>query len=959
MSRRVMWYAAIFIIAVIGSGTYWYGASFNTPVVEPERIAKPQTDSRQYERVTLENGLDLLVISDPSATTGAVALRIHSGSWHNPLSSPGLAHLASEVLFLKGDTLSKANPFRSLVQKFGGALSVDVSGEATQFQYDIDANALSLSLDALSAALGQPNWNTLDMSRGVARLDAAYQTNRNSDAFKRIDAQQTALNQAHPAARFAEGNLETLQSLDLELLLRSFIQDNYTPDNMALVVLSNQSTEDTLALLTDKFGTLQGKKAGQDSWPDYYNNNQLPAFLQIVPSLKDGRTLTFSFPVISKKGADQFIQYLFQQMHSGSLKERLSSKGWITDLSAGLTRNSGHADTFDIQVQLTRAGEKAIMEVGTWVFDSLQLIAQRGVPAWQLNEYQSNQLRRFNYLEMADGLSTVSLAAKTLGRYSENATLSGPVYNPNLDAIAIAEFVKYLKVDHLMLTWESPSATASDKTAFYQADFDLGVLPVQWAQTWSAAGIDPGLLPALSNPFVPKTLQQNAPVMSDSTLYSYMPDVRIKNAGMSYYYLNNDGFNSPRSSVQFRLESPWFSETTANRAATTLYLESVKDAIAPMIQQASAAGLYLRLWQTDQGVEFQASGFQASLGILTNIVADALISIDPTSSSERLRSVLRQQVQLSGQAAVAQQLDNALQHLLIINQPTPAEMDQALSRVSINDLVAVQQHIQSGSHLSILITGNILPDESDALAKRLQESFAPEANSMGATQVAKLDRTTAHWPLTNPSNDSALLMYFQGEGDSYRERALYRVMGRLITEDFKTALRDNKQLGTILSAKTELFALIPGLSLQIQSPSSDPGLLLLHVDKFLKDYLQALLAMDPKVFNAYRDAAIAQLVQPEHSLSEQATNLWRDLRYQVPHLNMNKRLALEIEKISHTGFIRFYQNQILNSDARRIVIYQAGLEHQEAVATNYQMQSGDRVVSSTKQYQSKRPVYNF
>lgn len=364
MSRRVMWYVAIFIIAVIGSGTYWYGVTLKTPVAEPESIAKPHTDSRQYERVTLENGLELLVISDPSATTGAVALQIHAGTWQNPLSSPGLAHLATDVLFLKGDTLSKANPFRTLIQQHGGSLSVAVTGETTQFQYGVASTALPQTLEALSSALSsalrQSSWNALDMNRAVARIDAAYQTNRNNDTFKRKDAQQTALNQAHPAARFAEGNSLTLQSLDLELLLRSFIQDNYTPDNMALVVLNNASTTDTLALVTSRFGALQGKKQSDDRMPDYYNANQLPAFLQIVPSIKDGRTLTFSFPVANAKGADRFIQYLLQQMHSGSLKERLTSKGWIIDLSAGLANNSGNADTFDIQVQLTRAGEKAI-----------------------------------------------------------------------------------------------------------------------------------------------------------------------------------------------------------------------------------------------------------------------------------------------------------------------------------------------------------------------------------------------------------------------------------------------------------------------------------------------------------------------------------------------------------------------------------------------------------------------
>ena len=960
MSRRVMWYMALFVIALVGSGTYWYGETIGTPIIEPERITKPHTDVRQYERVTLENGLNLLVISDPTATVAAVAVQVQAGSWQDALTSPGLAHLASEVLFFKGDTLNKANPFEQLIQQHGGTLATQLSGQATTFHYDINASALAKTLDAMAAAFIQPSWTTLDMNRAVARIDAEYQTNLFNDALKRSDAQQTALNQAHPAARFAEGNRETLQALDLELDLRRYVQDFYTPDNLSLVVLGSSPTAVLVDQVNVAFGAFQGKKLPTSDWPEYYSSKQLPTFLQIVPSHSTARTLTFSFPVTQTQGAEKFIQYWLQQNHGGSLKERLLAKGWIIDLDSGLTHGNSSAATFDIRIVLTRSGEKAIMEVGTWVFDSLQLIAQQGVPAWQLSEFNSSQQRRFTYLETQDALTTVTQAVKTLGKFNELNTLSAPIYNANVDAIAIANFVKHLKVDRLMLTWESPAASASDKTAFYQADFDVGPLPFDWAQTWNAAAIDPVFLPALSNAFTPKTLQQNPAIMDASTLYDYLPDIRIKNAGMTYYYLNNDGFNSPRSNVHFVLSSPWFTENNGHRAATQLYLALVNDAVAAMARQADAAGINMALTHTPEGIEFKANGFQESLGILTNIVADTLVSVDPkTPATDRLRAALRQQLQASEPRTLSQQLSSSLSQLLLINAPSPNDLDSALSRVTVADLIEVQQHIQSGSHLTVMLVGNALPAEGDILANRLQASFSPESPVATNLQIAQLDRTTAHWPLDNESRDSGLLMYFQGESDSYRERALYHVMARLMALDFVTALRDGKQLGTQMTAQAQMFALLPGMTLQVLSPDADPGLLLLHVDKFLKDYLQTLLAMNPDVFNTYRDGAIARLVQPSHNLSEQADQWWSDIHYQVPHLNRDKRLALEMEKISHTGFIRFYQNQILNPDARRIIIYQAGTMPEEASKRNYPMQPGDRVISTAQQYQSKRPVFQY
>jgi hypothetical protein len=63
-------------------------------------VAASAADDRAFAYVQLDNGLQVLLISDPDATTSAAALNVQAGSWHDPAAWPGLAHAVEHCLFL-------------------------------------------------------------------------------------------------------------------------------------------------------------------------------------------------------------------------------------------------------------------------------------------------------------------------------------------------------------------------------------------------------------------------------------------------------------------------------------------------------------------------------------------------------------------------------------------------------------------------------------------------------------------------------------------------------------------------------------------------------------------------------------------------------------------------------------------------------------------------------------------
>jgi len=66
-----------------------------------ERIViKSISDKRTYKAITLKNGLECLLISDPDAQKSAAALSVGIGSFLDPLEAQGIAHYLEHMLFM-------------------------------------------------------------------------------------------------------------------------------------------------------------------------------------------------------------------------------------------------------------------------------------------------------------------------------------------------------------------------------------------------------------------------------------------------------------------------------------------------------------------------------------------------------------------------------------------------------------------------------------------------------------------------------------------------------------------------------------------------------------------------------------------------------------------------------------------------------------------------------------------
>lgn len=79
-------------------------------------IVKSPEDKREYRGLLLDNGLKIILISDPTTDESAAAMNVNVGSMQDPWELQGLAHFCEHMLFLGTDKYPIENDYDKVVE---------------------------------------------------------------------------------------------------------------------------------------------------------------------------------------------------------------------------------------------------------------------------------------------------------------------------------------------------------------------------------------------------------------------------------------------------------------------------------------------------------------------------------------------------------------------------------------------------------------------------------------------------------------------------------------------------------------------------------------------------------------------------------------------------------------------------------------------------------------------------
>ena len=232
-------------------------------VDEPWRKDPPVAPaSRTYmqvptpESITLANGLTVMLAPRRGLPVVAANLVIKTGSDSNPADAPGTANFAAAML-TQGTTTRTALQIADDIAQLGGTLTATSTMDASTISTRTLKKSFAAALDQAADVALHPSFPADELERQrTVRLGQLAQQRANAGALAANIAATALYGDTHPYG-FAEiGTAESLKAMTTDRL-RAFWQQNFVPNNAALIVAGDITMAELRPLAEKAFGAWQ------------------------------------------------------------------------------------------------------------------------------------------------------------------------------------------------------------------------------------------------------------------------------------------------------------------------------------------------------------------------------------------------------------------------------------------------------------------------------------------------------------------------------------------------------------------------------------------------------------------------------------------------------------------------------------------------------------------------------
>ncbi len=210
------------------------------------------------KRLTLENGMKVLIRPDASAPVVSVQIWVASGSIHEQeFLGAGLSHYIEHMIFKGTPTRPIGNITRE-INDAGGHVNAYTSYDRTVFFADMPASGWKIGFDVLADAVMNADFPDSEWER--EREVVLREVSMGKDNPDRVISEllwRTAYT-THPYRFPVIGLPALLKQVKREDLI-TFFHRNYVPDKMIVVVAGDVKTEDAEALVRTKFSDFNRK----------------------------------------------------------------------------------------------------------------------------------------------------------------------------------------------------------------------------------------------------------------------------------------------------------------------------------------------------------------------------------------------------------------------------------------------------------------------------------------------------------------------------------------------------------------------------------------------------------------------------------------------------------------------------------------------------------------------------
>src|SRR5215467_8203444 len=215
---------------------------------------------------TLQNGLKVLLVENPSIPTISVTASVLAGARFDPEPKAGLAIMASRLLD-EGTATRTSLEIADAIESVGGAIETDGSFERTVATASILNKDVDLGLELLSDLLICPTFPQEYVDKEIERTLAEIRSAQDRPQVVAGWAFNELVYQKHPLHRPSHGYPQTVERLTRTDLL-AFHDRYFVPNNTILSVVGDIKVSEILPKIETAFGAWPSKPIILPTYPE-------------------------------------------------------------------------------------------------------------------------------------------------------------------------------------------------------------------------------------------------------------------------------------------------------------------------------------------------------------------------------------------------------------------------------------------------------------------------------------------------------------------------------------------------------------------------------------------------------------------------------------------------------------------------------------------------------------------
>ncbi len=227
--------AALFLFAV-AVGALPGGAS-----------AKPQ-----WQKLTLKNGMDVIVIENAAVPLVTVEIAVKNGAYTEPPEYNGLSHLY-EHMFFKSNEKSKAEGYHDRAAELGMLSNAQTQYEVVNYYTTTLKMGLREAMTMMRDAIRYPVFDKQELDQEIQVVLDELNQHRSNPFFYLFDASDKKLWYKYPSRKRPGGDPETVAKATPEMM-RVIQRKFYIPNNSALVVAGDVTAQEVFKLAEEIYG---------------------------------------------------------------------------------------------------------------------------------------------------------------------------------------------------------------------------------------------------------------------------------------------------------------------------------------------------------------------------------------------------------------------------------------------------------------------------------------------------------------------------------------------------------------------------------------------------------------------------------------------------------------------------------------------------------------------------------